>query len=151
MSDTAEKIISQRHPESDTVAAKRAEVLEAWARLRRLASSRQEKLFGAHEIQRFNRDADETISWINEKDALISSDDCGKDLASVQTLQRKHEGVERDLAALEDKVSMLGKISHKKSLITIFGHKHKIKNFNKKFDILHKKISTALNFDFYLK
>ena len=50
-----------------------------------------EKLFGAHEIQRFNRDADETIAWINEKDALISSDDCGKDLASVQTLQRKHE------------------------------------------------------------
>ena len=43
-----------------------------------------EKLFGAHEIQRFNRDADETIAWINEKDALISSDDCGKDLASVQ-------------------------------------------------------------------
>ena len=26
------------------------------------------------------------------------------DLASVQALQRKHEGVERDLAALEDKV-----------------------------------------------
>ncbi len=55
----------------------------------------------------FNRDADETIAWITEKDTLISSDDCGKDLASVQTLQRKHEGVERDLAALEDKVHML--------------------------------------------
>ena len=47
------------------------------------------------------RDADETISWISEKDAVLSSDDFGKDLASVQTLQRKHEGVERDLAALE--------------------------------------------------
>ena len=66
------------------MAAKRKEVLEEWARLKKLASSRQEKLFGAHEIQRFNRDADETIAWINEKDALISSDDCGKDLASVQ-------------------------------------------------------------------
>ena len=33
----------------------------------------------------------------------------------------------------------LGMISHKKSLITIFGHKHKIKNFIKKFDIFHKK------------
>ena len=29
----------------------------------------------------------------------------------------------------------IGMISHKKSLITIFGHKHKIKNFIKKFDI----------------
>ncbi len=47
------------------------------------------------------RDADETVSWIAEKDAVLSSDDFGKDLASVQTLQRKHEGIERDLAALE--------------------------------------------------
>ena len=33
--------------------------------------------------------------------------------------------------------SQLGMISHKKSLITIFGHKHKIKNVIKKFDIFH--------------
>ena len=37
----------------------------------------------------------------------------GKDLASVQALQRKHEGVERDLAALEDKVQMLAQESEK--------------------------------------
>ena len=64
-------------------------------------------LFGAHEIQRFNRDADETITWIAEKDNMLSTDDIGRDLASVQTLQRKHEGVERDLAALEEKVKQL--------------------------------------------
>jgi len=28
---------------------------------------------------------------------LLSSDDFGKDLGSVQTLQRKHDGLERDL------------------------------------------------------
>merc|ERR1712020_871440 len=83
----------------------------AWARLKSLAIVRQEKLFGAQEIQRFNRDADETIAWITEKDTLLSSDDYGKDLASVQTLQRKHEGVERDLAALEDKVLTLAQES----------------------------------------
>ena len=33
------------------------------------------------------------------------------------------------------KVAQLGMISHKKSLITIFGHNHKILNFIKKFDI----------------
>ena len=38
----------------------------------------------------------------------------------------------------------------KKSLIlTIFGHKHKIKNFIKKFGIFHKKISTAFDFVLY--
>lgn len=58
-----------------------------------MALLRQEKLYGAHEIQRFNRDADETVAWIAEKDAVLSSDEYGRDLVSVQTLQRKHEGM----------------------------------------------------------
>ena len=45
---------------------------------------------------------------MNEKDTALLSDDYGRDLASVQALQRKHEGLERDLAALEDKVGTLG-------------------------------------------
>jgi len=50
------------------------------------------------------RDADETKAWINEKDTALSTDDYGRDLAGVQALQRRHDGLERDLAALEDKV-----------------------------------------------
>lgn len=38
---------------------------------------------------------------------ILSSDEYGRDLASIQALQRKHEGVERDLAALQDKVNTL--------------------------------------------
>lgn len=53
------------------------------------------------------RDVDETKAWINEKDTALSTDDYGRDLASVQALQRKHEALERDLAALEDKVNSL--------------------------------------------
>ena len=45
---------------------------------------------------------------MNEKDTALLSDDYGRDLASVQALQRKHEGLERDLAALEDKVTWGG-------------------------------------------
>lgn len=63
------------------------ELIEAWMRLKQLALMRQEKLFGAHEIQRLNRDADETVAWIAEKDVVLSSDDYGRDLATVQTLQ----------------------------------------------------------------
>ena len=104
----ADKLVTDGHPEVEVIKRRKVELNEAWQRLRSLALARQEKLFGAHEIQRFNRDADETIAWIAEKDVVLSSDDCGRDLASVQTLQRKHEGLERDLAALEDKVSTLG-------------------------------------------
>ena len=37
----------------------------------------------------------------------LSSQDYGYDLASVQALKRKHEGIERDLSALEEKVRKL--------------------------------------------
>ncbi|KAH9498947.1 hypothetical protein Btru_004017 [Bulinus truncatus] len=103
VNNLAEQLVADGHPEEDTIRQKQQEVNEAWHRLRQLSLLRQERLFGAHEIQRFNRDADETISWIQEKDTVLSTDDYGRDLASVQTLQRKHEGVERDLAALEEK------------------------------------------------
>lgn len=104
----AEKLLQDGHPERETINKRKEELFEAWQRLKQLATLRQEKLFGAHEIQRFNRDADETVAWIAEKDVVLSSDDYGRDLATVQALQRKHEGVERDLAALEDKVATLG-------------------------------------------
>ena len=56
---------------------------------------------------------------------------------------RGHGGPDNPLASLLSLgggASTLGMISHKKSLITIFGHKHKIKNFIKNFDIFHEKI-----------
>ncbi|XP_075227894.1 alpha spectrin isoform X2 [Lycorma delicatula] len=108
VNEVADKLVLDGHPERDTIIKRKEELIEAWMRLKQLALMRQEKLFGAHEIQRLNRDADETVAWIAEKDVVLSSDDYGRDLASVQTLQRKHEGVERDLAALEDKVTTLG-------------------------------------------
>lgn len=52
-----------------------------------------------------HRDAEDTKVWIDEKDAALSSTDYGRDLATVQALQRKHEAIERDLAALEEKVN----------------------------------------------
>ena len=42
---------------------------------------------------------------------MLSSDDYGRDLASVQALLRKHDSIERDLStleALEAKVETLG-------------------------------------------
>ncbi|CAH1785763.1 unnamed protein product [Owenia fusiformis] len=101
------KLLEEGHPDEETISRRQQELNEAWERLRQLSLQRQERLYGAHEIQHFNRDADETIAWITEKEAIISSDDYGRDLASVQALQRKHDGVERDLNALEEKVKTL--------------------------------------------
>uniref|UniRef100_A0A8B9KVP8 Spectrin alpha chain, non-erythrocytic 1 n=1 Tax=Astyanax mexicanus TaxID=7994 RepID=A0A8B9KVP8_ASTMX len=108
VNQAAAKLTQENHPEAELILKKQEEVNAAWQRLKGLAQQRQGKLFGAAEVQRFNRDVDETISWIKEKEQLMASDDFGRDLASVQALLRKHEGLERDLAALEDKVNTLG-------------------------------------------
>ena len=50
----------------------------------------------------------------------------------------------------EEELDTLGMISHKMSLITIFGHKHFRQKFHQKFDIFHEKISTASDFGSYL-
>ncbi|TKR73840.1 hypothetical protein L596_021099 [Steinernema carpocapsae] len=103
----ADKLIDDGHTEQDQILKKKEEVNDAWHRLNTLAATRREGLYGAHEVQRFNRDIDETLAWIGEKDATLSSDDYGRDLNNVQALQRKHEGTERDLAALESKMGQL--------------------------------------------
>lgn len=88
VNEDADQLMNSGHPERDTILKRKEDLNDAWHRLKTLTSLRQEKLFGAHEIQRFNRDADETIAWITEKDVVLSSDDYGRDLVSVQTLQR---------------------------------------------------------------
>lgn len=78
-----------------------------WSNLQAVTQERAHQLASCHEVQRFHRDIDETKDWIREKDDALNNDDYGHDLRSVQTLQRKHEGLERDLAALGDKIRQL--------------------------------------------
>ena len=77
---------------------------QLWDSLVQTTTTRKQQLEGAHDVQKFIRAADETKLWMNEKSTAVLSDDYGRDLASVQALQRKHEGLERDLDALEEKV-----------------------------------------------
>lgn len=66
----------------------------------------------SHVCARKLRAADETKSWMNEKASDVLSEEYGRDLASVQALQRKHEGLERDLDALEEKVHICNSSSN---------------------------------------
>ena len=51
----AEQLVKDGHPDEDQIGQRKEEVNEAWQRLKQLSLLRQERLFGAHEIQRFNR------------------------------------------------------------------------------------------------
>ena len=72
-----------------------------------------------------------------------------KDRQNIIPWEKRFELMWKD--AFSNPSPELCMISHKKSLLTIFGHKHKIKNFIQKFGIFHKKISPAFNFGLYLE
>lgn len=84
-----------------------------WAQLQDQIKIRTKRLASAAEIHRFNRDLNELITRIQEKDASLSIEDLGRDMASVQGLQRKHEGHERDLLAVKQQVETLSAESGK--------------------------------------
>ena len=63
-----------------------------------------------NESQRFYefiRDVEEEESWISEKQSLMSSNDFGDTLASVQGLIKKHTAFDMDVVSHTDKANML--------------------------------------------
>ncbi len=123
VNEGATRLIEEGHQQAKVILERRDAVNAAWERLRGLVTARGEKLKGAHEMFSFNQEAVETLCWIAEKDELLGSSmlfappekaaagaDAGREtLIAVQAAQRKHEVLERDLAALEDKVDALCK------------------------------------------
>nr|CAD7256488.1 unnamed protein product [Timema shepardi] len=78
----------------------------------------QKALAGAKQVHVFDRTADETMAWIQEKDSALSSEGYGQDLETIQTLVRKHEGFETDLAAVKEQVESV--VEEAKRLADLF-------------------------------
>nr|XP_022333961.1 spectrin alpha chain, non-erythrocytic 1-like isoform X4 [Crassostrea virginica] len=105
----ATEMIDNKHFETEAIQKRSAEVVHTWNELKEVAKARQEALIAAKEVHMYGRDADDTLDWIQEKDGLVSTEDYGHDLESVRTLISKHEGFERDLAAISEQVESITK------------------------------------------
>jgi len=64
-------------------------------------------LAGAKQVHVFDRRADETIGWIQEKDAALSGQGYGQDLETIQALVRLHQVFDTDLAAVKEQVCLV--------------------------------------------
>lgn len=52
---------------------------------------RRENLEDSLLLHQFNRDVEDELSWICEKEPLAASTDLGNNLVTVQNLQKKHQ------------------------------------------------------------
>ncbi|EDL13221.1 spectrin alpha 1 [Mus musculus] len=103
----ANECAQEKHPKLPEIKAKQDEVNAAWDRLWSLALKRRESLSNAADLQRFKRDVNEAIQWMEEKEPQLTSEDYGKDLVSSEALFHNHKRLERNLAVMDDKVKEL--------------------------------------------
>ncbi|XP_023176009.2 spectrin beta chain, non-erythrocytic 1 isoform X1 [Drosophila hydei] len=93
-----ERLIKGEHFAKDEI-AQQVQLLEGdWAKLKAASNAKKEKLHQAHEALAFNRSVDEFNNWMDDVEMQLSSEDYGKDLATVSNLLKKHERLEADVA-----------------------------------------------------
>lgn len=76
-------------------------------RIKERCEERHAKLGEALALHQFFRDIDDEEAWIREKKLLVSSEDFGRDLVSVQNLKKKHKRLESEIAAHEPAINQI--------------------------------------------
>lgn len=99
-----ETLLAENSPYKDIIKRKVDETKQLWDELRDLVNARQEALAGAKQVHVYDKRADETISWIAEKEANLLSEDYGQDLETIQALVRKHEVFNTELGPVKEQV-----------------------------------------------
>nr|XP_040041382.1 spectrin beta chain, non-erythrocytic 1-like isoform X1 [Gasterosteus aculeatus aculeatus] len=104
----ARQLVHNGHPSEKDIRTQQDKLNNRWSQFRNLVDQKKESLNSALGVQNYHLDCNETKSWIKEKTKVIeSTQELGNDLTGVMALQRKLTGMERDLAAIEDKLGDL--------------------------------------------
>uniref|UniRef100_A0A8C3GAA8 Spectrin beta chain n=1 Tax=Cyclopterus lumpus TaxID=8103 RepID=A0A8C3GAA8_CYCLU len=110
VNQVARQLIHCGHPSEKEIKTQQDKLNTRWSQFRDLVDLKKDSLSSALGVQNYHLECNETKSWIREKTKVIeSTQELGNDLAGVMALQRKLTGMERDLAAIEDKLGDLGK------------------------------------------
>ncbi|KAH8380943.1 spectrin beta chain isoform X1 [Drosophila serrata] len=104
----ARQLLHVEHPNSDEILERQNHLNQEWSTLREKAEAKMDDLKSAHGVQTFYIECRETISWIEDKKRILTeTDSLEMDLTGVMTLQRRLSGMDRDLAAIQAKLSSL--------------------------------------------
>ncbi|XP_041927418.1 spectrin beta chain, erythrocytic isoform X1 [Alosa sapidissima] len=104
----AKQLEDSRHPRTKEVKECQTRLNKRWAAFKAMVEDKKHKVDLALSLHNYGLDCSETETWIKDKTRVIeSTQDLGNDLAAVMTIQRKLFGMERDLAAIQDKLDSL--------------------------------------------
>lgn len=128
-----ESLIAAQHF-ADKEILTQLEMLEAdWQKLREISQEKKNRLGQAYDALIFGRNLDEFNMWMDEVESSLSSEDYGKDLASVNNLLKKHEILETDVTHHSDTCDQITETD-----TTFFNSNHFMK------DEVHEKAMNAI-------
>lgn len=79
-------------------------ITEQWNVLIEKTKEKTVKLKEANKRRDFNAAVKDLDFWLSENESLLKTDETGKDLASVQALTKKHQNLEADITAREERI-----------------------------------------------
>ncbi|CAH1390274.1 unnamed protein product [Nezara viridula] len=96
-----------------------SDINKAWERLEKAEHERElalrEELIRQEKLEqlaaRFNRKAQMRETWLSENQRLVSQDNFGFDLGAVEAAAKKHEAIETDIFAYEERVQAVVTVS----------------------------------------
>ncbi|KAL3205248.1 hypothetical protein MRX96_011146 [Rhipicephalus microplus] len=97
------EFVQNKHSQLDAIRSRSRQIHSRWDRLNQLRSQKERSLEGATSVELFHRTCDDARDWMAEKLQKIDIDEVGRDMKTVQALQRRHENLERELAPVEEK------------------------------------------------
>nr|APA33997.1 seminal fluid protein [Nilaparvata lugens] len=88
----------------EAVQARLASIADQWEYLTQKTTEKSLKLKEANKQRTYIAAVKDLDFWLGEVESLLTSEDSGKDLASVQNLIKKHQLVEADINAHDDRI-----------------------------------------------
>ncbi|NWS56399.1 SPTN5 protein, partial [Chunga burmeisteri] len=96
---TAQQFQREKHFLADELEERVDQVVQRYKNLRDPLQERRGSLEARRLEYQFFRDVDEELAWVHEKLPMASSRDYGQSLATVQSLQEKHQNLENEISS----------------------------------------------------
>merc|ERR1711935_788829 len=120
LGETARQLISDGHPERESIGVRLSQVEKLYAGLKELANERRAKLDDALKLFMLNREVDDLEQWIAEREVVAGSHELGQDYEHVTLLVDRFRAFAKDTDSIgSERVATVNQVAD--SLISV-GH-----------------------------
>jgi uncharacterized phage infection (PIP) family protein YhgE len=106
---TGQKLIDEQHGQTQNINQHLTELEDILNKLVEAANEKSDRLKEATDGQTFTRALEEIDMWTNDVENTLTNDDYGKDMTSVQNLQKKQQLLENEFQLKKDRIDQLSK------------------------------------------